>query len=169
MFCSMHPYHDDTKLDEIWRFADCDPAAYSFPATLVTDEHAACICQLLVFQANFLRYTAYIPFARQVVPCAGVPLSASRRQKHFWSPENRNRTYTTEHIWTFCIYQSQVNMSTYQLDVGLKFDLCRHLDGQPMQFMLRDRYASVLSAHSCWIESRVDFYFLVVIDLAHLL
>ena len=71
--------------------------------------------------------------------CAGSPVSASRRQKFFRNPENRKRAFSQEHVWTFCIYQSQVNMSTYQLDVGLKFDLCRHLDGQPMQFMLKDR------------------------------
>lgn len=37
------------------------------------------------------------------------------------------------------MYQSQVNMSTYGLDVALRYDLSRHLDGQPLQFMMKDR------------------------------
>lgn len=32
-------------------------------------------------------------------------------------------------------------MSDYTLDVGLRFDLSRHLDGQPLQFMVKDRQA----------------------------
>lgn len=72
---------------------------------------------------------------------SGSPVSSSRRQKYFWSPENRRQmTFTCEHVWTFCIYQSQVDMSKYSLNVGLQFDLSRHLDGQPLQFMMKDRF-----------------------------
>ena len=37
------------------------------------------------------------------------------------------------------MYQHQVDMSKYQLDVALRFDLTRCLDGQPLQFMIKDR------------------------------
>ena len=65
----------------------------------------------------------------------------------------KERQYTQDHIWTFVMYQSQVNMSTYGLDVALKYDLSRHLDGQPLQFMMKDRSASSLIAvilFICW-------------------
>ena len=58
----------------------------------------------------------------------------------------KERQYTLDHVWTFVMYQSQVNMSTYGLDVALKYDLSRHLDGQPLQFMMKDRSVSLLEA-----------------------
>ena len=71
---------------------------------------------------------------------AGSPLPWRKRQRLFWDPKMRKeRQYSLEHVWTFVMYQSQVNMSTYGLDVALKYDLSRHLDGQPLQFMLKDR------------------------------
>lgn len=63
----------------------------------------------------------------------------------FWSEKRRRSLcFTTEHVWTMTLYQSQVDMSTYELDVALKFDLTRHLNGQPLQFMMKDRYSFLL-------------------------
>ena len=77
----------------------------------------------------------------------GSPLPWRKRQRLFWDPkQRRERQYTLDHVWTFVMYQSQVNMSTYGLDVALKYDLSRHLDGQPLQFMMKDRSLSLLMA-----------------------
>jgi hypothetical protein len=65
----------------------------------------------------------------------------SKRQKVFRDAKMRkDRVFTEEHVWTFTMYQSQVNLASYVLDVGLRFDLATHLDGQPLQFMMKDRY-----------------------------
>ena len=47
------------------------------------------------------------------------------------------------------MYQSQVNMSTYGLDVALRYDLTRHLDGQPLQFMMKDRW---ITSRKSWLQ-----------------
>lgn len=71
---------------------------------------------------------------------AGKPWSAEKRKRHFCSLANLGeRTFTTEHVWTFEVCQHLVDMSRYELDVLQRFDLCRHLDGQPTQFQVKDR------------------------------
>lgn len=68
-------------------------------------------------------------------------MAAQKRKKYLWSARHRgDRRFDTEHVWTFQLYQHFVDMSMYQLDMMYKFDLCRNLDGQPLQFMLKDRY-----------------------------
>ena len=68
-------------------------------------------------------------------------MPGGKRKKLFWDAKRRTgRSFTTEHVWTFTMYQSQVDMSRYELDVALRFDLARNLDGQPLQFMIKDRY-----------------------------
>ena len=87
-----------------------------------------------------LRYAGCVP---------GSPLPAAKRKKFFWDPKKRrDRRVTTEHVWTFTMYQHQVDMSKYQLDVALRFDLTRCLDGQPLQFMIKDRFV-LRSVSSC--------------------
>ena len=40
-------------------------------------------------------------------------------------------------MYTFTLYQHFVDMSRYELDMLKRFDLACHLDGQPLQFMVR--------------------------------
>ena len=40
--------------------------------------------------------------------------------------------------WLRCL-QHFVDLSTYELDMVRRFDLSCHLDGQPLQFMMKDR------------------------------
>ncbi len=47
--------------------------------------------------------------------------------------------YSPDYVWTFEIYQHFVDMAAYELDMIHRFDLTRHLDGQPLQFMIKDR------------------------------
>lgn len=84
----------------------------------------------------------------------GSPLMWSKRQKVFRDAKMRkDRVFTEEHVWTFTMYQSQVNLASYVLDVGLRFDLATHLDGQPLQFMMKDRSRdSYLFNFEAWHE-----------------
>ena len=59
-----------------------------------------------------------------------------------WAAKHRaGRRFSTEHVWTFQLYQHFVDMGKYELNMIYKFDLTRNLDGQPLQFMVKDRYA----------------------------
>ncbi|CAL8462122.1 g1653 [Coccomyxa elongata] len=70
----------------------------------------------------------------------GGPMDALKRKKHFWNKKNRaGHVFTREHVWTFQMYQHFVDMGAYELNMIYGFDLGRHLDGQPLQFMLKDR------------------------------
>ncbi len=67
-------------------------------------------------------------------------MDALQRKHHFWDRENRaRRSFTKEHVWTFQMYQHFVDLSTYELNMLYCFDLGRHLDGQPLQLMMKDR------------------------------
>ena len=69
-------------------------------------------------------------------------MDALHRRKHFWDRRERlGRSFTTRHVWTFQMYQHFVDLSTCELTMLYCFDLGRHLDGQPLQFMMRDRCA----------------------------
>ena len=77
--------------------------------------------------------------------CAGQALSEAQRKRYFWSKSNRAKhTFSTEHVYTFSLYQHFVDMSRYELDMLKRFDLGCHLDGQPLQFMVRS--CAVLTA-----------------------
>ncbi|KAK9907705.1 hypothetical protein WJX75_008523 [Coccomyxa subellipsoidea] len=70
----------------------------------------------------------------------GGPMDALKRKKRFWDPKRRaGHSFTREHVWTFQMYQHFVDMGSYELNLMYTFDLARHLDGQPLQFMLKDR------------------------------
>ena len=59
-----------------------------------------------------------------------------------WAAKHRaGRRFSTEHVWTFQLYQHFVDMGKYELNMIYKFDLTRNLDGQPLQFMVKDRCA----------------------------
>ena len=76
----------------------------------------------------------------QASVCADGPMPATKRKKYFWAGKHREgRTFDTEHVWTFQLLQHFVDMGKYELNMVYKFDLTRNLDGQPLQFMLKDR------------------------------
>lgn len=73
---------------------------------------------------------------------SGAPWPAAKRRKHFWNKRNRaGHSFSTEHVWTFSMFQHFVDMSKYELDMVYRFDLADKLDGQPLQFMCKDRCA----------------------------
>jgi hypothetical protein len=52
----------------------------------------------------------------------------------------RGRTYSTEHVWTFYIWQQVIDVGGYYLDLLVQqYDMIQHLDGQPLQSMLKDK------------------------------
>ncbi len=74
-------------------------------------------------------------------------MDALKRKKHFWDQRHRaGHDFTPEHVWTFQLYQHFVDLGSYELNILYGFDLGRHLDGQPLQFMLKDRCAHVSHA-----------------------
>jgi hypothetical protein len=70
---------------------------------------------------------------------ATVPVAAARR-RFFSRAENRaGRWFEPGLVYSFYFYQHFVDLGKYQLDVAVrKFDLTRHLDGQPLQLMMKD-------------------------------
>lgn len=76
----------------------------------------------------------------QLVDKNGGPMPVSGRKQHFWSVPNREKQkFDTTNVWTFTLYQHFVDMSAYELNMVRKFDLAGHLDGQPLQFMMKHR------------------------------
>ncbi len=72
-------------------------------------------------------------------------MPATKRKKFMWTAKHRaGRRFSTEHVWTFQLYQHFVDMGKYELNMIYKFDLTRNLDGQPLQFMVKDRCAYCL-------------------------
>lgn len=68
----------------------------------------------------------------------GGPAPAATRKRYFSSKSARQgRVFNTEHVYTFYLYQHLVDISEYDLHMVKRFDLSRHLDGQPMSFMLK--------------------------------
>lgn len=64
--------------------------------------------------------------------------SASARRKAFFSrrPNRSGRVFSTEHVYTFYLYQHLVDLSQYRLHMVGSFDLTSHLNGQPLRFMM---------------------------------
>lgn len=42
-------------------------------------------------------------------------------------------------MWTWQVYQHVVDMGAYELNMIYTFSLADKLDGQPLQFMVKDR------------------------------
>lgn len=67
-------------------------------------------------------------------------MSPGKRKRYFWDKKHRaGRSFNTEHVWTFQLYQHFVDLGSFELNMLYRFDLSRHLDGQPLLFMLKDR------------------------------
>ncbi|KAG2489882.1 hypothetical protein HYH03_011684 [Edaphochlamys debaryana] len=73
-------------------------------------------------------------------PGPSRPADAPARKRHFSAARHREGlSYDTRHVWTFHFCQQFVDLSAYRLDFGCAtYDLARHLDGQPLQFMTKD-------------------------------
>lgn len=68
----------------------------------------------------------------------GSQASASNARKAFFSRRgNRSgRVFSTDHVYTFYLYQHLVDLSQYRLNMVGSFDLTSHLNGQPLRFMM---------------------------------
>jgi hypothetical protein len=52
----------------------------------------------------------------------------------------RGRAFSTDHVWTFYIWQQVIDVAGYYLDLVVQqYDIIQHLDGQPMQSMVKDK------------------------------
>ncbi|KAI8468383.1 MAG: hypothetical protein J3K34DRAFT_523009 [Monoraphidium minutum] len=71
----------------------------------------------------------------------GEPMGSEARRRHFMMERNRRgRTYSTEHVWTFCIWQQVIDYAGYYLDLLVQdYDCVQHMDGQPLQAMMKDK------------------------------
>ena len=68
----------------------------------------------------------------------GQPLEEAARKRYFWSKANRAKhRFEPGQVWTFTMYQHFVDMASYELDMLKRFDLACHLDGMPLQFMVK--------------------------------
>lgn len=57
------------------------------------------------------------------------------------SPLKKEKVFDMAHVWTFHIHQHMVDMSTFTLYVLRHFDITHYLNGQPLQSMIKDRWA----------------------------
>jgi hypothetical protein len=72
---------------------------------------------------------------------AGKPVASQLRQRHFDKlPNLAAAHFSTEHVYTFVIGQSILDMMQYRLSLGglLNLDLCPILNGQPLQMMCKN-------------------------------
>jgi len=72
---------------------------------------------------------------------SGAPINADTRRRMFMAEKwRKNRSFSTEHVWTFYIWQQVIDVAGYYLDLVLQeYDMIQHLDGQPLQSMVRDK------------------------------
>jgi hypothetical protein len=57
--------------------------------------------------------------------------------------------FSTEHVWTFHLWQEYIDYASYMLSLGYSsYDLTQHLDGQPLQVTA----AAAPAAASCMLS-----------------
>jgi hypothetical protein len=88
----------------------------------------------------------------------GAPLPAEARRKLFTRASARaSRTFGTDMVWTFHLWQQFIDMSDYTLSVaGAKYDMARHLAGQPLQFLAKTAGGSHLWAFETWNQRLLE-------------
>ncbi|KAI8463972.1 MAG: hypothetical protein J3K34DRAFT_441942, partial [Monoraphidium minutum] len=71
----------------------------------------------------------------------GAPMAAEARRKHFMNERHlEGRRYDTNHVWTFYIWQQVIDVAGYFLDLVVQqYDMVQHLDGQPLQSMVKHK------------------------------
>ena len=87
----------------------------------------------------------------------GVPAAGG---EHSWefkkSPLNKEKVFDMGHIWTFHMHQHIVDLSTFNMQILKQFDITHYLNGQPLQSMIKDRWAAfnvITLVLFCWAQS----------------
>ncbi len=97
-----------------------------YPAWSAPQEHCACGCG-----------------------STGVPAAGGENSWEFKkSPLNKEKVFDMGHIWTFHMHQHIVDLSTFNMQILKQFDITHYLNGQPLQSMIKDRWA-VLCRDPC--------------------
>lgn len=88
----------------------------------------------------------------------GSSVSSTTRRRFFNKASNRLRhRFTPDHIWTFHFYQHVIDCSKLAMDVVYSFELLRYMDGQPLQFMMKELASdSYLMRMEMWHEQMVE-------------
>lgn len=61
--------------------------------------------------------------------------------------------FDTERVWTFGFWQSQINFTTYKVDLGVgQFNLLKIMNGQPLCFCAQTRAGEILFRMEIWHE-----------------
>ncbi len=81
-------------------------------------------------------------------------VSALRRKRIFSSVDKcQNYTFDTETVYTFEFYEHMFCAQKYLLDVGFtSFEVCRNLDGQPLQRLAKMKDGRYLWSFQIWHE-----------------
>jgi len=81
----------------------------------------------------------------------GKPLSGKQRRSHFASSANRQgRCFSTDHVWTFQMYDHTLNYATFHLNVPFfKLDMVQVLGGRPMRLMIKDDQSGLSMLSMC--------------------
>jgi len=73
----------------------------------------------------------------------GAPAAGGENSWEFKkSPFNKEKVFDMDHIWTFHMHQHIVDLSTFNMQILKQFDITHYLNGQPLQSMIKDRWAS---------------------------
>ncbi|WIA11789.1 hypothetical protein OEZ85_011882 [Tetradesmus obliquus] len=83
-------------------------------------------------------------FAPELADKTGAPLSPEKRRKWCDVPKHlAGKQFSTEHVYTFHIWQHLIDFSTYKLSVGgfVNLDLTHALNCQPLQLTCKDTHA----------------------------
>jgi len=59
------------------------------------------------------------------------------------SPLSKEKVFDMGHIWTFHMHQHIVDLSTFNMQILKQFDITHYLNGQPLQSMIKDRWAAL--------------------------
>jgi hypothetical protein len=61
--------------------------------------------------------------------------------------------FDTERVWTFGFWQSQINFTTYKVDLGVgQFNLLKIMNGQPLCFCAQTRAGEIIFRMEIWHE-----------------
>ena len=65
--------------------------------------------------------------------------------------------FDTERVWTFGFWQSQINFTTYKVDLGVgQFNLLKIMNGQPLSFCAQTRSGEIVFRLEIWHEKIVE-------------
>ncbi|GBF96590.1 hypothetical protein Rsub_09336 [Raphidocelis subcapitata] len=92
-----------------------------------------------------------------LVDSNGNPMASDARRRRFMRDvHRRGRTYTTDHVWTFVIWQQVIDVAGYFLDLIVQqYDMIQHLDGQPLQSMVKDKASGKYLFHLVYWNTKL--------------